>query len=171
MAINLLPWRQEMRHKNYGYFKKLFFCTIIINCALIFIGYLLLLNKINVAEQSNQKLLLQLNELKQYETGQKEVVRKIKMYEHIKSKQEKILNFLQVLSHSVSYRIYLSKLSKKNCEVIIEGVAQLPTDVTNFIKHLSTLSWLDKSELLNLEHKDKILGFNFIVRASVRDCS
>ncbi len=146
--INLLPWREERREQR----KKEFIAIStgvallgIVLSALVWIFYNHQLDEQNKANQSivaaNNKLDQELKSLDGLQVRRDEIIERMKLIQDLQGIRPVVVHVFDEISKLTPSNMYLTKFSRKGDQFTLEGFAQDPTIVSDFLRNLGGSPW------------------------------
>jgi len=146
--INLLPWRDELREK-----RKKEFIVICIGAALI--GVLLVVGawfyynyKLEDQEQANQLIIstnqnldVQLKSLEGLQEQRNAIVERMKLIQGLQSQRPIAVRLIDEMARVVPANLYITKFTRVGDKFTIEGKAESPNAVAEFLRNLEASAW------------------------------
>ncbi|HEX5382993.1 MAG TPA: PilN domain-containing protein [Acinetobacter sp.] len=146
--INLLPWRDELRER-----RKKEFIAICIGAALI--GVLLVVGawfyynyKLEDQEQANQLIIstnqnldVQLKSLEGLQEQRNAIVERMKLIQGLQSQRPIAVRLIDEMARVVPANLYITKFSRVGDKFTIEGKAESPNAVAEFLRNLEASPW------------------------------
>ena len=164
--INLLPWRDELREK-----RKKEFIAICIGAA--FIGALAVTSswfyydhKLEDQEQANQlitstnqNLDVQLKSLEGLEAQRNAIVERMKLIQGLQGQRPIAVRLIDELVRVTPANLYITKFARTGDKFTIEGRAESPNTVAEFLRNLEASAWYRNAFMNSFlaveEQKDK----------------
>lgn len=164
--INLLPWRDELREK-----RKKEFIAICIGAA--FIGALAVTSswfyydhKLEDQEQANQlitstnqNLDVQLKSLEGLEAQRNAIVERMKLIQGLQGQRPIAVRLIDELVRVTPGNLYITKFVRTGDKFTIEGRAESPNTVAEFLRNLEASAWYRNAFMNSFlaveEQKDK----------------
>ena len=146
--INLLPWRDELREQ-----KKKQFVAICVGVALIGLVSVLLAwfyfdHKLEDQEQANQlvtstnqNLDTQLKTLDGLQERRNAIIERMKLIQGLQGQRPVIVRLVDELVRVVPAQMYITKFSRAGDKFTIEGRAESPNTVAEFLRGLEASEW------------------------------
>lgn len=164
--INLLPWRDELREK-----RKKGFIAICIGAA--FIGALAVTSswfyydqKLEDQEQANQlitstnqNLDVQLKSLEGLEAQRNAIIERMKLIQGLQGQRPIAVRLIDELVRVTPTNLYITKFVRTGDKFTIEGKAESPNTVAEFLRNLEASAWYRNAFMNSFlaveEQKDK----------------
>ncbi len=156
--INLLPWREELRLQ-----KNKEFITLVVMIALLAglaVGATLLFYSNKLSDQKaanelitteNQKLDKALKEIETLEERKEEIISRMKVIQDLQGKRPIPVRVWDDLARAVPDMLFLTKLERKNNQLILSGKAENPNIVSTLINNLDRGQWMGNSSVQFIE--------------------
>ncbi|KAA8733293.1 PilN domain-containing protein [Acinetobacter qingfengensis] len=146
--INLLPWREELRERR----KKEFFTTSILIAILgvaatfmVYMYYSHLLDNQNQANQqivtANQQLDQKLKSLDGLQTRRDEIIQRMKLIQDLQAVRPVAVHIFDEMTKLTPNNMYLTSFSRTGDKFTLEGRAQDPNIVSEFLRNLGSSPW------------------------------
>jgi type IV pilus assembly protein PilN len=146
--INLLPWRENLREKR----KKQFFSisTLVAIFAgviafLVYVFYAEILDDQRQANQiivtENQKLDRQLKALDGLQLRRDEILQRMKLIQDLQTVRPVVVHIFDEILKVTPKNMYLTSFSRAGDQFTLEGKAQDPNIVSEFLRNLGASSW------------------------------
>ena len=164
--INLLPWRDELREK-----RKKEFIAICIGAA--FVGALAVTSswfyydhKLEDQEQANQlitstnqNLDVQLKSLEGLEAQRNAIIERMKLIQGLQGQRPIAVRLIDELVRVTPANLYITKFVRTGDKFTIEGRAESPNTVAEFLRNLEASAWYRNAFMNSFlaveEQKDK----------------
>ncbi|RZG47292.1 PilN domain-containing protein [Acinetobacter wuhouensis] len=146
--INLLPWRDELREQ-----KKKQFVAVCVGVALVALVSVLLAwfyfdHKLEDQEQANQlvtstnqNLDTQLKTLDGLQERRNAIIERMKLIQGLQGQRPVIVRLVDELVRVVPAQMYITKFSRAGDKFTIEGKAESPNTVAEFLRGLEASEW------------------------------
>ena len=146
--INLLPWRDELREQ-----KKKQFVAVSVGVALVALVSVLLAwfyfdHKLEDQEQANQlvtstnqNLDTQLKTLDGLQERRNAIIERMKLIQGLQGQRPVIVRLVDELVRVVPAQMYITKFSRAGDKFTIEGKAESPNTVAEFLRGLEASEW------------------------------
>ncbi len=164
--INLLPWRDELREK-----RKKEFIAICIGAA--FIGALAVTSSWfyydykledqaqanQLISSTNQNLDVQLKSLEGLEAQRNAIVERMKLIQGLQGQRPIAVRLIDELVRVTPANLYITKFARTGDKFTIEGRAESPNTVAEFLRNLEASAWYRNAFMNSFlaveEQKDK----------------
>ncbi|NNH87447.1 PilN domain-containing protein [Acinetobacter terrae] len=146
--INLLPWRDELRER-----RKKEFITICIGMALIgalavALAWFYYDHKLEDQEQANQlitstnqNLDVQLKSLEGLEAQRNAIVERMKLIQGLQGQRPIAVRLIDEMARVTPSNLYITKFVRTGDKFTIEGKAESPNTVAEFLRSLEASAW------------------------------
>ncbi len=162
IKFNLLPWREELRIKKQKEF-TITLITIVICSAVLFTGIHLYFDDQQIYQtQRNQMLqdetvlldkqILDINNIKE---TKKHLSEKIKVINSLQRSLPETAHLFDEISHITPDGLFLTKLTRIDRKLIIEGKSESNALVSAFMRSMETSLWLQAPSLDIIQSQDK----------------
>lgn len=152
--INLLPWREERRQE----LKKEFIATVVLVVALG-AGLLLLGDRVvngQIENQQSRNEYLQQNiseldkavaEIRELEKRRNQLIERMRVIQELQGTRPIIVRVLDQLVRTVPDGIFYTRISTKDKQITIDGVAESNNRVSSLMRRLDASDWLSNPNL------------------------
>lgn len=156
-AINLLPWREELKKiKN-----RIFYASLSIFIAgsslLIIILHVILSTwvmreKANIEYLSKEESVLRkkVQEIQGLQDNKKQLLHQMNVIESVQEKRSQVVQLLDLLAHKVPEGITLTSISRKIEKIFIKGMSETNAHISNFLKNLEGSKGFSDVKLLEV---------------------
>ncbi len=156
--INLLPWREEQRLQ-----KNKEFVSLVVMIALlagIAVGATLLFFSNKLSDQKaanelitteNKKLDKALKEIETLEQRKDEMISRMKVIQDLQGKRPIPVRVWDDLARAVPEMLFLTKVERKDNQLILSGRAENPNIVSALINNLDRSQWMGSSSVQFIE--------------------
>ena len=146
--INLLPWRDELREQK----KKQFivFCVGVaaLGVASVFSGWVYFDHKLSDQEQANQlitstnqNLDVQLKSLEGLENQRNAIIERMKLIQGLQGQRPIAVRLIDEMARVTPSSLYITKFIRVGDKFTIEGKAESPNTVAEFLRNLEASAW------------------------------
>jgi len=146
--INLLPWRAALREQR----KKEFWAIIglVLAAAVVLSGFIWAIfdHALSAQQQANQhitdenaKLDSQLKSLDGLQARRDDIVARMKVIQDLQGQRPVVVRIFDELPRLTPAHVFLTSFIRKGDKFTIEGRAQSPNDVSEFLRNLEASSW------------------------------
>ena len=165
--INLLPWRGELGEK-----RKKEFITICIGMALIgalavALAWFYYDHKLEDQEQANQlitstnqNLDVQLKSLEGLEDQRNAIIERMKLIQGLQGQRPIAVRLIDEMARVTPSNLYITKFVRTGDKFTIEGKAESPNTVAEFLRNLEASAWYRNAFMNSFlaveEQKDKV---------------
>lgn len=146
--INLLPWRDALREERKKQF-IMFCCAVaLLGMATVLMAWLYLSHKLNDQEQANQLIVstnqnldIQLKSLDGLQERRDAIIERMQLIQGLQGQRPVIVRLVDELVRLTPSAMYLTKFERKNDQFVIEGKAESPNTVAEFLRNLEASPW------------------------------
>lgn len=146
--INLLPWRDELREQRKKTFVLIAILVAVLGVFTVFVTWMYFDQKLSDQEDanqlitsSNQQLDQQLKSLDGLQKQTQAIVERMKLIQNLESQRPITVRLVDQLTRSVPSNMYLTKLERVGDRFTIEGKAESPNVVADFMRNLGNSPW------------------------------
>lgn len=163
--LNLLPWREARRQER----KKEFFATmgLIFGAALLvlFGVYTFINGQIELQEQRNQRLRDEIAQLekeiakiKDLDATRARLLARKEIIERLQAQRSTIVHVFHELAANIPEGVVLTSMKQSGDTITLEGRAQSPARVSQYMRSLERSPWLKDVELGIVEDRPEDLN-------------
>lgn len=152
--INLLPWRETLRKERQRQFSVVAIGSAMLMVLIIVYIHLHFSGLIREQESRNtflEKQISQVNknieEIQTLEADKENLLARMDIIQQLQRSRPEIVHLFYETAKMLPNGVYLTKISKTNMTVKIEGVAQSNANVSRLMKNLDASDWLDNPVL------------------------
>ena len=164
--INLLPWRDELREKRKKQFIAICIGAALIGVLAVALAWFYYNQKLEDQEQANQlitstnqNLDVQLKSLEGLEKQRDAIIERMKLIQGLQGQRPIAVRLIDEMVRVTPSHLYITKFSRLGDKFTIEGKAESPNTVAEFLRNLEASPWYRnafmKSFLAVEEQKDK----------------
>ncbi|AXI01934.1 PilN domain-containing protein [Aquirhabdus parva] len=146
--INLLPWREaqrEQRKKEFMLTGGAIFVLALILSVLVWMVFKHYLDEQLQANQqittANAALDTKLKDLAQLQSRRDDIVSRMKVIQDLQGQRPVVVRIFDELPRLTPSHVYITKFARKDDKFTIEGRAQSPNDVSEFLRNLEASPW------------------------------
>lgn len=146
--INLLPWRDELREQRKKTFILISILVAVLGVFTVFATWMYFDQKLSDQEaanqlitSSNQQLDQQLKSLDGLQKQTQAIVERMKLIQDLQAQRPIAVRLIDQLARSVPSNMYLTKLERVGDHFTIEGKAESPNVVADFMRNLGNSPW------------------------------
>ena len=146
--INLLPWREERREQKKKQF--IYICIAVVLLAILTVSatWFILNHKLQDQEQANQLIVstnqsldIQLKSLEGLQERRNAVIERMKLIQGLEGQRPVAVRLVDELVRVVPKTVYLTKFTRTGNKFTIEGKAESPNAVAEFLRGLEASQW------------------------------
>lgn len=146
--INLLPWRDELREKRKKEFIVICIGAALIGVLLVVMAWFYYNYKLEDQEQANQLIIstnqnldVQLKSLEGLQEQRNAIVERMKLIQGLQSQRPIAVRLIDEMARVVPANLYINKFSRIGDKFTIEGKAESPNAVAEFLRNLEASPW------------------------------
>jgi len=165
--INLIPWREQAREQLKREFFNMLAAAMLFSLLLLAIVYFIIStaiknqNNINYLyqheiSQLNQQLTI-IDELKKQQKG---VVDRIGIIDQLQATRSQVATIFSDMVKILPSGVYLTSIKLVEDNIAITGKAESNARISEFMRNLETLPWVDQVSLSQIQSKPGINGYH-----------
>ncbi len=160
--INLLPWRETLRKERKRQFASIAGGIALLMAAVIFYVHL----HINglVEYQNSRNALLEteiakvdesIKEIRELETKKTQLLNRMTVIQDLQTRRPLSVHLLDELVRTLPEGLVLTKVTQKEADLELEGVAQSNARISAFMRNLEDSLWFSSPKLEVIQAQDK----------------
>ena len=156
--INLLPWRDEYRQEKQKEFYGVLGFVALLALACVFVWVTSINNAISSQQARNQMLKNEIkvldtkvDEIKELKKRKQELLSRMKVIQGLQGERPIIVRYFDELVRAVPEGVYLTKLSRRDKMVQVEGVTESNVRVSSFMRNLDASEWFADPNLKSVK--------------------
>lgn len=160
--INLLPWRETLRKERKRQFASIAGGIALLMAAVIFYVHL----HINglVEYQNSRNALLEteiakvdesIKEIRELETKKTQLLNRMTVIQDLQTRRPLSVHLLDELVRTLPEGLVLTKVTQKDADLELEGVAQSNARISAFMRNLEDSLWFSSPKLEVIQAQDK----------------
>ena len=164
--INLLPWRDELREKRKKEFIAICIGAALIGVLAVALAWFYYNHKLEDQEQANQlitstnqNLDVQLKSLEGLEKQRDAIIERMKLIQGLQGQRPIAVRLIDEMVRVTPTNLYITKFSRTGDKFTIEGKAESPNTVAEFLRNLEASPWYRNAFMNSFlaveENKDK----------------
>jgi len=176
-GYNLLPWRELQITRMKKRFRMQWLGAVILTLSLLFIEYEKFSLRLAATDSHNRTLLANISMNKAKVQGVARMRNEIKsdatamgFLKQLRVSQFKDVKLYRTLSHVTPPEVYLSRVSRENGEIILQGRAQSTAAVLMFIDKLRQEQLCKKIKLQEILYDEKIQDYQKQFSLALNGC-
>ncbi|OTG68718.1 hypothetical protein B9T25_04320 [Acinetobacter sp. ANC 4470] len=165
--INLLPWRDELREKRKKQFIAICIGAALIGVLAVALAWFYYNHKLEDQEQANQlitstnqNLDVQLKSLEGLEKQRDAIIERMKLIQGLQGQRPIAVRLIDEMVRVTPSNLYITKFSRVGDKFTIEGKAESPNTVAEFLRNLEASPWYRNAFMNSFlaveEKKDKV---------------
>jgi type IV pilus assembly protein PilN len=146
--INLLPWREERREQKKKQFIYICIAVVFLAILTVLATWFILNHKLQDQEQANQLIVstnqsldIQLKSLEGLQERRNAVIERMKLIQGLEGQRPVAVRLVDELVRVVPKTVYLTKFTRTGNKFTIEGKAESPNAVAEFLRGLEASQW------------------------------
>lgn len=146
--INLLPWREELREQRKKQFIYICIAVVILAILSVLATWFYMNHKLQDQEQANQLIVstnqnldMQLKSLEGLQERRNAVIERMKLIQGLEAQRPITVRLIDELVRVVPENVYITKFARTGNKFTIEGRAESPNAVADFMRGLEASDW------------------------------
>ncbi len=146
--INLLPWRDELREKRKKEFIAVCIAAALIGVMTVALAWFYYAHKLEDQEQANQlitstnqNLDVQLKSLEGLENQRNAIIERMKLIQGLQGQRPIAVRLIDEMARVTPSSLYITKFIRVGDKFTIEGKAESPNTVAEFLRNLEASAW------------------------------
>lgn len=146
--INLLPWRDELREKRKKEFIAICIGAALIGVLAVALAWFYYNQKLEDQEQANQlitstnqNLDVQLKSLEGLEKQRDAIIERMKLIQGLQGQRPIAVRLIDEMVRVTPTNLYITKFARTGDKFTIEGKAESPNTVAEFLRNLEASPW------------------------------
>lgn len=179
-AINLLPWREELRQEQKKQFGILTVLMMILAAAIVGLIHLQMVTKINYQLSRNSfmsgeisKLDEEIAEISELRKVRRSLVERMEVIQDLQRSRPSIVHLFTEIVKTVPNGVYLESLTQTGDNLLMNGQAESNARVSTYMRNLDASDWLKAPNLKVIEIEDikvnRISTFTLTVKQTSPD--
>jgi type IV pilus assembly protein PilN len=158
IRINLLPHRQLKRAERQRQFTLMAAATFVLGAAIVFMGQTYVTSQIDSQIERNSRLEAaivvldkQIAEIQELKSQIQDVLSRKQVVESLQTNRGQAVVLLDELSRQLPEGMYLKSIKQQAMLVTLEGVADTNARIATLVRNLSSSSWLESPNLVEIK--------------------
>lgn len=179
-AINLLPWREELRQEQKKQFGILTVLMMILAAAIFGLIHLQMVTKIDYQLSRNSfmsgeisKLDEEIAEIRELRKVRRSLVERMEVIQDLQRSRPSIVHLFTEIVKTVPNGVYLKSLTQTGDNLLMNGQAESNARVSTYMRNLDASDWLKAPNLKVIEIEDikvnRISTFTLTVKQTSPD--
>ena len=179
-AINLLPWREELRQEQKKQFGVLTVLMMILAAAIVGLIHLQMVTKINYQLSRNSfmsgeisKLDEEIAEISELRKVRRSLVERMEVIQDLQRSRPSIVHLFTEIVKTVPNGVFLESLTQTGDNLLMNGQAESNARVSTYMRNLDASDWLTAPNLRVIEIEDikvnRISTFTLTVKQTSPD--
>ncbi|MDE2420827.1 MAG: PilN domain-containing protein [Gammaproteobacteria bacterium] len=146
--INLLPWREAQREERKKEFITINIAVFLLAAVLAGLTWMVFDHVLSGQQQANQQITTenarldaQLKSLDGLQARRDEIISRMKVIQDLQGQRPVVVRIFDELPRLVPANVYLTKFVRAGDKFTINGRAQSPNDVSEFLRNLEASPW------------------------------
>lgn len=157
--INLLPWRAKERERRNREFILQMVIVALLSALASFMVWTFFNSQLesqreanSIVEQANTVLDRNLKEIDELEKTREDIVSRMKVIQSLQGKRPIPVHVFDNLVRSLPSALFLTKISRKDNTLTLEGRADNPNTVSDLLRNLDLTQWLENSAVKKIQN-------------------
>jgi len=162
VRINLLPWRDALRQRRQRNIGIAFGTAVALTIALGAAVHMQITAMIAGQGDRNQflnaeiaKLNRRIKKIESLEREKANLLARMDVIQDLQESRPEIVHLFDEVVAATPQGLFLTRLTKTNREVVVEGRAESNARVSAFMRNVERSTWISNPRLLLIENKDK----------------
>jgi len=179
-AINLLPWREELRHEQKKQFGILTVLMMFLATALFGLIHLQMVTKIDYQLSRNKfmsgeisKLDNEIAEISELRKVRRSLVERMEVIQDLQRSRPSIVHLFTEIVKTVPNGVFLESITQTGDNLLMNGRAESNARVSTYMRNLDASDWLKAPNLKVIEIEDlkvnRISTFTLTVKQTSPD--
>jgi type IV pilus assembly protein PilN len=158
IRINLLPHRQLKRAERQRQFTLMAAATFVLGAAIVFMGQTYVTSQIDSQIERNSRLEAaivvldkQIAEIQELKSQIQDVLSRKQVVESLQTNRGQAVVLLDELSRQLPEGMYLKSIKQQATMITLEGVADTNARIATLVRNLSSSSWLEAPNLIEIK--------------------
>ncbi len=160
-AINLLPWREELRQEQKKQFGILTALMMFLAAAIVGLIHLQMVTKIDYQLSRNSfmsgeisKLDEEIAEISELRKVRRSLVERMEVIQDLQRSRPSIVHLFTEIVSTVPNGVYLESLTQTGSNLLMNGQAESNARVSTYMRNLDASDWLKAPNLSVIEIED-----------------
>ncbi len=160
-AINLLPWREELRQEQKKQFGILTVLMMLLAAAIVGLIHLQMVTKIDYQISRNsfmsgeiRKLDKEIAEISELRKVRRSLVERMEVIQDLQRSRPSIVHLFTEIVKTVPNGVYLETLTQTGDNLLMNGLAESNARVSTYMRNLDASDWLKAPNLSVIEIED-----------------
>ena len=148
VKINLLPWRDELREQRKKQFIAISIAVALFALMSVVLSWFYFNQKLDDQEQANQLIVstnqnldAQLKSLEGLQERRNAIIERMKLIQGLQGQRPVTVRLVDELVRVIPSAMYITKFSRVGDKFTIEGKAESPNTVAEFLRGLEASEW------------------------------
>ncbi len=171
--INLLPWREELRQERQKNFGIAAAAAVALAAFVVWYTHSTYAARIDHQRNRNKYLDTQIAELDQQiqeiralEDTRDRLIARMNIIDELQRSRPVVVHLFDELVRTLPEGVYLESVQQNSQRILIKGIAQSSTRVSNYMRDLDTSPWFKDAGLNILEKSGDEIEFTIFVSQS-----
>jgi type IV pilus assembly protein PilN len=146
--INLLPWREAQREERKKEFLTINVAVFVLAAVLAGLSWMFFDHMLSGQQQANQQISnenaeldTKLKSLDGLQARRDEIISRMKVIQDLQGQRPVVVRIFDDLPRLIPANVYLTKFARAGDKFTINGRAQSPNDVSEFLRNLEASPW------------------------------
>jgi type IV pilus assembly protein PilN len=158
--INLLPWREELRHEQTRQFASITALSLMLTAACVFLVHVAFNNQIDHQKLRNQMLQDEittldssLKQIEKLEETKAQLLARMDIIQSLQQRRPQIVHLFDDFVRTVPEGIYLTMIKQDGKVLTIQGVAESNGRVSAYMRNIDASAWMATPKLKVIENR------------------
>ncbi len=146
--INLLPWREALREQRKKEFLLTGAAVLVLALIVAVLVWMVFNHYLEDQQQANQQITTanaeldtKLQDLAKLQSRRDDIVSRMKVIQDLQGQRPVVVRIFDELPRLTPSHVYITKFARQADKFTIEGRAQSPNDVSEFLRNLEASPW------------------------------
>lgn len=152
--INLLPWREELKKQKQKEFITSIGLGMLLAVSAMFYVHIHISGQIEEQQGRNQfivdeiaSLNSQIEEIAELDTKKANMVARMEVIQTLQVSRPQVVHLFEEIALTIPEGVYLEKLKQTSSSLLVGGVAQANSRVSEYMRNVDASDWLQSPDL------------------------
>lgn len=152
--INLLPWREELKKQKQKEFITSIGLGMLLAASAMFYVHIHISGQIEEQQGRNQfivdeiaNLNSQIEEIAELDTKKANMVARMEVIQTLQVSRPQVVHLFEEIALTIPEGVYLEKLKQTSSSLLVGGVAQANSRVSEYMRNVDASEWLQSPDL------------------------
>ncbi|MEO0971847.1 MAG: PilN domain-containing protein [Pseudomonadota bacterium] len=174
--INLLPWREELRQERQKNFGIAAGAAVAAAAMVVWYTHASYETRIDHQRERNKflnqqiaEVAQQIEEIQALEELRDRLIARMQIIDELQRSRPIVVHLFDELVRTLPEGVYLESVQQNSQRILIKGVAQSSTRVSNYMRDLDSSPWFQNAGLNILEKRGDAIEFTIFVSQAAPD--